>query len=79
MDTMQSFDRITLDPRQMNGRPCVRGIRLTVSRAVEAVAKHPNRDDLFRNYAELEPDDVLQALAFAAVNLDDRTTESTTA
>lgn len=76
---MQGFDRITWNPEQMNGQPCIRGMRLTVRRVVEAVALYPNRDDLFRNYPELEPDDVRQALAFAAANLEDsaRTCRST--
>jgi uncharacterized protein (DUF433 family) len=51
-------------------------MRLTVRRVVEAVALYPNRDDLFRNYPELEPDDVQQALAFAAANLEDAAAES---
>ena len=38
-----------------------------------------NRDDLFRNYPELEPEDVRQALAFAAANLEDSATESSAA
>jgi uncharacterized protein (DUF433 family) len=46
-------------------------MRLTVRRVVEAVSLYPNRDDLFRNYPELEPEDVQQALAFAAANLED--------
>jgi uncharacterized protein (DUF433 family) len=46
-------------------------MRLTVRRVVEAVAMYPNRDELFRNYPELEPDEVRQALAFAAANLED--------
>ena len=54
---MQIFDRITWNPNQMNGQPCIRGMRLTVRRVLEAVALYPNRDDLFRNYPELEPDD----------------------
>jgi uncharacterized protein (DUF433 family) len=41
-------------------------MRLPVRRVVEAVAIDPNRDDLYRNYPELEPEDVRQALAFAA-------------
>ena len=68
---MQCFDRITWNPGQMNGQPCIRGMRLTVRRVVEAVALYPNLDDLFRNYPELEPEDVLQALGFAAANLED--------
>ena len=73
---MQHFDRITWNPNQMNGQPCIRGMRLTVRRVVEAVALYPNRDDLFHNYPELEPDDVRQALAFAAANLEDSAAES---
>jgi uncharacterized protein (DUF433 family) len=51
-------------------------MRLTVRRVVEAVATYTNREDLFRNYPELEPDDIRQALAFAAANLEDRAAES---
>ena len=76
MGLMQRFDRITWNPNQMNGQPCIRGMRLTVRRVVEAIALYPNRDDLYRNYPELEPDDVQQALAFAAANLEDSATES---
>jgi uncharacterized protein (DUF433 family) len=60
----------------MNGQPCIRGTRLTVRRVVEAVAIYPDRADLVRNYPELEPDDVLQALAFAAANLEDSAAET---
>jgi uncharacterized protein (DUF433 family) len=63
----------------MNGQPCIRGMRLTVRRVVEAVALYLNRDDLFRNYPELEPDDVQQALAFAAANLEDAARETAAA
>jgi len=73
---MQGFDRITWNPNQMNGQPCVRGMRLTVRRVLEAVAVYPDRADLFRNYPELEPEDVRQALAFAAANLEDAATET---
>jgi uncharacterized protein (DUF433 family) len=51
-------------------------MRLTVRRVVEAVALYQNRDDLFRNYPELEPDDLQQALAFAAANLEDGAAET---
>lgn len=76
---MQSFDRITWNPRQLNGQPCIRGMRLTVRRVVEAVALYPERADLFRNYPQLEEDDVRQALAFAAANLEDSASESSAA
>ena len=69
---MKTFDRITRDPAMLGGQAAVRGMRLTVRRVVEAVALYPNRDDLFAEYPELEPEDVRQALEFAAQNLDDR-------
>ena len=69
--SMQPFDRITWNPAQMNGKPCLGGMRLTVRRVVEAVALYPNRDEFFRNYPELDSEDVQQALAFAAANLED--------
>jgi len=76
---MGRFDRITWNPNQMNGQPCIRGLRLTVRRVVEAVALCPDRNDLFRNYPELEPEDIQQALAFAAANLEDSATETNAA
>ena len=57
---MQRFDRITWNPNQLNGQPCIRGMRLTVRRVVEAVALYPDRADLFRNYPELQPEDIKQ-------------------
>jgi uncharacterized protein (DUF433 family) len=61
----------------MNGQPCVRGMRLTARPVVEAVSLYPERDDLFRNYPELEPGDIRQALAFAAANLEYSAREDT--
>lgn len=65
------FDRITVDPELMNGQPCIRGMRLTVRRVVEAVALYPDRAELKQEYRELEDDDIRQALEFAASSLDD--------
>jgi uncharacterized protein (DUF433 family) len=72
---MNTFDRITVDPRKMNGQPCIRNLRLTVRRVVEAVAAHPNREELRREYPEIEDEDIRQALAYAAAALEDRTIE----
>ncbi len=67
-----SFDRITIDPEQMNGQPCIRGMRLTVRRVVEAAALYPDRVELKREYPELKDDDIRQALEYAAESLDDQ-------
>jgi uncharacterized protein (DUF433 family) len=71
-DDMTPFDRITSRPDRMNGQPCVRDLRLTVRRVLEALATYPDRAELFREYPELEPEDVRQVLGFAATALDDR-------
>ncbi len=68
---MEKFDRITWSPDRMNGQPCIRGMRVTVRRVVEAVALYASREELLRNYPELEAEDVRQALAFAVANLED--------
>ena len=68
---MRQFDPITWNPAQMNGQPCIRGMRLTVRRVLEALAAYPLREDLFRNYPELEEEDIRQALAYAAANLEE--------
>ena len=72
---MNQLDRITVRTHVMNGQPCIRGMRLTVRRVVEAVAIYPNRDELMTEYPELEPEDIRQALLFAANSLDDRVLE----
>jgi uncharacterized protein (DUF433 family) len=69
---MRKFNRITTNPEILGGQPIIRGMRLTVRRIVEAVATYPDCQDLFREYPELEVEDVRQALEFAASNLDDR-------
>jgi uncharacterized protein (DUF433 family) len=69
------LDRITIDPTKMNGQPCVRNMRLTVKRVVELAALYPNREEMFREYPELEDEDIRQALTYVATYLDDRILE----
>jgi len=68
---MAKLDRITSDPAILGGQPTIRGMRLTVRRVIEALALYPNWDELRAEYPELEPEDIRQALEFAANNLDD--------
>ncbi len=67
-----AFDRITCDPARLNGQPCIRNLRLTVRRVVEAVALYADREELRREYPELQDEDIRQALAYAAAMLDDK-------
>ena len=66
------FDRITCDPNRLNGQPCIRNLRLTVRRVVEAVAAYPDRRELRREYPDLDDDDIRQALEYAAAMFDDK-------
>jgi uncharacterized protein (DUF433 family) len=68
---MTLFDRITSNPNRMNGQPCVRNLRLTVRRVLEALAIYPDRAELLREYPELEAEDIPQVLGYAATALDD--------
>jgi len=72
---MARFDRITVDPAKMNGQPCIRGMRITVRRVLEALAAYPDREEFLREYPDLEDEDIRQALGYAAANLDDRLME----
>jgi len=63
------FDRITYTPDILNGQPCIRNMRLSVRRVVEAVALYPDWEELQLEYPELEKEDIRQALQFAAANL----------
>ena len=72
---MPQFDRITSHPGRMNGQPCIRNMRLTVRRVLTALATYPNRDELRREYPELEDEDIQQALAYAAALVEDEVVE----
>ena len=69
------LDRITSNPKRMNGQPCIRNLRLTVRRVIELLATYPKRDELHQEFPELEDEDIRQALIFASSYLDDRIVE----
>jgi uncharacterized protein (DUF433 family) len=61
-----TLNRLTVDPARMNGQPCIRNLRLTVCCVLEAMATYPDREELRREYPELEDEDLRQALEYAA-------------
>ncbi|NEQ68794.1 MAG: DUF433 domain-containing protein [Symploca sp. SIO2D2] len=69
------LDGITTNPTCMNGQPCIRNLRLTVRRVIELLATYPNREELYREFPELENEDIQQALIYASTYLDDRIVE----
>ena len=62
-----TFKRITCDPKKMNGQPCIRGMRITIRRVLEALANYPNREEMLKDYPDLEPEDIREALEFMKV------------
>ena len=63
---MPAFDRITMNPAVMGGRPCIRGMRVTVSAMVDLLAVGRSFDDILDAYPYLEREDLVQCLEYAA-------------
>ncbi len=68
---MKALTRITSNPQMMGGRPCIRGIRVTVGTVVGLVASGHSREDILRLYPYLESEDISEALAYAAWRSDE--------
>ena len=66
MQTVQGLDRITLNPQVMGGKPCIRGMRVTVGMVVGLLAAGETVEAVLRAYPYLEAEDVQQALSYAA-------------
>jgi uncharacterized protein (DUF433 family) len=64
MDTLLS--RITIDPAVCHGKPCVRGLRYPVESLLELLSSGMTIDEILADYEDLERDDLLAVLAFAA-------------
>lgn len=72
MQAVPEFERITVEAGKCGGKPCIRGMRITVRRVLEILATYPDRAALFREYPFLEEEDLQQALRYAAVTVDDQ-------
>ena len=70
---MKQFRRITIDPGKMGGVPCIRGFRIPVATIVGMVATGMTVQEIIQEFPDLEPDDVKEALTFAAKTLKERT------
>ena len=60
------FTRITVDPQQMGGVPCIRGLRIPVATVVGMVADRMTHDEILQAYPDLKPKDIDEALRYAA-------------
>ena len=68
---MNTLARITTNPEVMGGRPCIRGMRATVGTIVGLIASGHSREEVLRLYPYLEPEDISEALAYAAWRADE--------
>lgn len=69
---MENLERITQNPGVMGGRPCIRGMRVTVGMLVGQIAGGRTPDELLADYPYLEREDILQALRYAAWRSEER-------
>ncbi len=60
------FTRITVNPNQMDGVPCLRGLRIPVSTVVDMVADGMGIDEILEAYPDLEREDITESLRYAA-------------
>ena len=64
------MSRITTDPEVMTGRPCIRGMRVTVGTIVGLIASGHSRQEILNLYPYLETEDIDEALAYASASED---------
>jgi len=63
---MKGFKRITFDSNVMGGQACIRGMRIPVSLIVNLVANGMTTDEIIKEYPDLEPEDIKEALQYAS-------------
>ena len=63
---MKAFKRITFNPDIMGGQACIRGMRIPVSLIVNLVANGMKTDNIIKEYPDLEPEDIKEALQYAS-------------
>jgi len=67
------FHRITVNPKQMGGIPCLRGLRIPVATVVGMVADGMTEEEILESYPDLEHEDIREALRYAAEAVRERT------
>ncbi|MEK7296592.1 MAG: DUF433 domain-containing protein [Planctomycetota bacterium] len=67
-----NFSRITINPCQMNGMPCIRGLRIPAATIVAMVAEGMNDTEILAAYPDLEKGDIVESLRYAAEALRER-------
>lgn len=65
-NTMKNLDRITLNPDIMGGKPCIRGLRMTVGTVIGLLASGHTVEEVLQMYPYLQREDIMEALSYAA-------------
>ena len=63
---MEYRERITIEPGKRTGKPCIRGMRITVSDVLDYLASGMSEEEILADFPDLEKEDIKAALAFAA-------------
>lgn len=66
MGSVMIYTRITIDPKQMGGVPCIRGLRIPVATVVGMIADGMGEDEILRAYPDLAHEDIREALLYAS-------------
>ena len=69
---MRDLGRITLDPEVMGGKPCIRGLRVTVGTILGLLASGHSVEEILAEYPYLEPEDIRAALTYATWRVEER-------
>lgn len=67
---MSPLDRITINPEQCGGRPCIRGMRIRVKDVLDMLAGGATQDEILADFPDLEAEDIRACIAYAARYLD---------
>lgn len=70
VDLMKHLDRITFNPKQCGGRPCVRGMRIRVKDVLDLLAAGVPEEEILQDYPYLQPEDIRACLEYAAQGAD---------
>ena len=68
--TMKYADRITFNPRQCGGRPCIRGMRIRVKDVLDLLVARVPETEILADYPDLQPEDIQACIEYAAEQLD---------
>ena len=69
---MEDLDRITINPAVMAGKPCIRGMRITVGMIVSEIGAGHSIESILADFPYLEREDIMQAIRYAALMVSER-------